>query len=86
MCFGDGATLDLVSLLARPAWHRDALCREYPQLPWIPERGQSLHDTKAVCARCMVRAECLTAGIDGDEAGIWGGTSGQQRKTIRRAA
>ena len=86
VCYGDGTTLDLVALLARPAWHADALCREYPTLAWIPERGQSLRDTKAVCARCMVQVECLAAGIAGDEAGVWGGLSGQQRKTLRSAA
>lgn len=86
VCYGDGTTLDLVALLARPSWHAAALCREYPGLAWFPERGQSLHETKAVCGRCSVRVECLTAGIAGDESGIWGGTSGQQRKTIRSAA
>lgn len=24
---------------ARPRWQRDALCREYPDVSWFPERG-----------------------------------------------
>ena len=86
VCYGDAVALDLVALLARPGWHADALCREYPTLPWIPDRGQSLREMRAVCHRCSIRAECLVAGIDGDEHGIWGGTSGRERRLLRDAA
>jgi Transcription factor WhiB len=40
---------------------------------------------KAVCAECLVRAECRDAGIEGDEVGIWGGTTGRERRRLRLA-
>jgi hypothetical protein len=36
-----------------------------------------------VCDRCPVRAECLDAGL-GETFGIWGATSDEDRRDIRR--
>lgn len=80
------AVENLYALFDRPAWHRDALCKEFPELPWYPERGQSTVETKAVCARCLVREECLAAAMsnfDDRMFGIWGGTSGRERRRRR---
>jgi Transcription factor WhiB len=39
----------------------------------------------AICARCLVRPECLADAIDrGEDHGVWGGSSGIQRKRARR--
>lgn len=72
-------------LLGRPAWHRDALCREYPELSWFPGRGEPTGPLTAVCARCLVRDECLAQALDaGDRVqGIWGGTSERGRRSLR---
>lgn len=87
---------DLFDLLAaRPPWHADALCREparapagYPEPSWFPELGQALQaeGAKAMCARCLVRPECLAWAMtqDADLAGIWGGTTINERKALRR--
>ena len=41
---------------------------------------------KAVCLPCQVRAECLGFALSsGQEFGVWGGTSEEERKAIRRA-
>jgi Transcription factor WhiB len=85
VAYGD-ARIDLMSLLTPPAWHADALCKEYSTLDWVPSNGADQSATKAVCARCSVRAECLAAAIDGLEQGIWGGTNSRERTAIRRAA
>lgn len=70
-----------------PGWHADALCREYPDLSWFPERGDPVSPLKAVCARCLVAEECRTAAVtDPALLGIWGGTSLQERRVIRAAA
>ena len=75
----------LAALLAavgdNAAWHRDALCREYPDVDWFPTRD--VDEPKAICARCLVRAECLTSALDNIEAGIWGATSERERRAIR---
>lgn len=64
----------------RPAWHADALCKEYPDVNFFPERGEDTLRARSICARCLVRDECRQAGVDGDEIGIWGGTSGKNRR------
>lgn len=51
-----------------------------------PSYARTLHEAaaKAVCAPCVVRNQCLTAALVGDEVGVWGGTSTQQRRKIKR--
>jgi WhiB family redox-sensing transcriptional regulator len=40
---------------------------------------------KAVCAGCDVRADCLEFAIStNQEYGIWGGTSEEERRVLRR--
>lgn len=90
-----GTTADeLIELLAlRPAWHADALCREpaHSNIDFVPSgRGEAtlrmIRDAKAVCRRCIVRAECLAAALaDPTTHGIWGGTSAIERRRMREA-
>lgn len=77
-----GPTLE--ELVARPAWHRDALCREYPGLDWFPDRHPST-EVVAVCSACLVNRECLAAAMAGfGERGVWAGTTERERKRLRR--
>jgi WhiB family redox-sensing transcriptional regulator len=40
---------------------------------------------KAVCARCPVAAQCLDYALaTGQQHGVWGGTSEEERKAMRR--
>jgi WhiB family redox-sensing transcriptional regulator len=41
---------------------------------------------KAVCFRCTVRAACLSYALDTRQAGIWGGTTQEERRVMRRNA
>lgn len=69
----------------RPAWHRDALCREFPSVDFYPSGPASLEPAKAVCARCAVRQECLQFALDDVDAryhGVWGGTSMRERRVM----
>ena len=79
----------LVAVLAapRPAWHADALCREHPEVSFFPDRGEPTEPAKAVCSTCLVHADCARWALDQDAqlAGIWAGSSGKQRRTIRAA-
>lgn len=77
---------DLVAALARPEWMRDALCREYPEVSFFPEAGESNEPAKAICQACLARAECLTYAVDArEEHGIWGGESPRVRRALRQA-
>jgi len=53
---------------------------------FFPAKGQSSAEAKAICAECPVATECLAAGVAGNEIGVWGGTSGPDRRRDRRAA
>src|SRR5262245_51825502 len=75
-------TIDVIAdLLHRPAWHADALCREYPDVNFFPTRGEDTGPAKTVCATCLVRAECLAA-TDSLTHGVWGGTSMVERRGL----
>jgi WhiB family transcriptional regulator, redox-sensing transcriptional regulator len=41
---------------------------------------------KAVCFRCAVRAACLSFALATGQAGIWGGTTQEERHAMRRSA
>lgn len=51
------------------------------------ERGDTGKDAKQVCNRCPVIGECLQFALVFDEhevIGVWGGTTGAERRRIRR--
>lgn len=68
----------------RPRWMRDGACREHPALDFYAPRQAD--EARAVCARCLVMAECLTFAIDNREQGVWGGTDEAERRAMRKRA
>jgi WhiB family redox-sensing transcriptional regulator len=83
------AFLALMRSLEAP-WTRDGLCREpaYPRrLWWFASTGETSERARAVCGRCLVRAECLDYALRTDaEADVWGGLSPKERQELRQAA
>jgi hypothetical protein len=79
-----GALLDMI-VRGRPAWQRDALCREHPELTWFPELGQTAAPAKRLCRDCLVYSDCRRWSLEQghDLEGVWGGLSKQDRRTIR---
>ncbi len=77
---------------ADPAgWAASGACQDsdpelfFPITSQGPARGQ-LDKAKAVCACCPVRAQCLEFALDsGQDFGIWGGMSEQERRAMRRS-
>lgn len=75
-------------------WQLDAACRKVDaNLFFHPdnERGEKrLNRTRAakrVCQGCPVRAWCLCHAIDaGEQFGIWGGTTEEERRRNRLSA
>jgi predicted RecB family nuclease len=47
--------------------------------------GLAVLEAKAICATCPVTRECLTAAIDGNMFGIWGGTTRREREQLAKA-
>jgi hypothetical protein len=74
----------LLDAFAPPAWMRDALCLEYPDIEFVPEKG-SVTKAKSICSQCRVRETCESFAVANNiEDGIWGGLSGQERQHRRK--
>ena len=72
-------------------WRELSACRQedpelfFPVVPAGPGLAQ-IEQAKAVCARCKVRAECLRFAMETvQDHGVWGGTSEEERRSLRRA-
>ncbi len=71
-------------------WRARAACRgQDPELFFpIGTSGPAqiqIAEAKAVCARCPVREACLRFALDtGQEYGIWGGLTEDERQRLRR--
>ena len=65
-------------------WKDQALCRQDPGGHWD---GDLLPSMFEMCMSCPVKMECLVEALDHEErsdAGVWGGTSPEQRRAIRK--
>ena len=71
-------------------WRHRALCLdEDPELFFpIGTTGPAttqVDQAKIVCQRCPVTQECLSWALEtGQETGVWGGTSEDERRALRR--
>jgi len=71
-------------------WRDDAACRHLdPELFFpISALGAALPQIEAakqVCRHCPVRVPCLRWALDtGQDAGIWGGATEQERRLLRQ--
>ncbi|MET8565342.1 WhiB family transcriptional regulator [Streptomyces flaveolus] len=71
--------------------HRPACCSEDPELFFpVGSSGPALAQTaeaKAVCGRCPVRRECGEWAVgQGEDAGVWGGLTEEERRARSRRA
>lgn len=78
---------DLMHLVDRPPWMAHANCRGINTALFFPEKGKTAGpDTAAArrcCQSCTVRVECLAYGL-WERFGVWGGTTEQERRRLRR--
>ncbi|MFL6137017.1 MAG: WhiB family transcriptional regulator [Frankiaceae bacterium] len=71
-------------------WRHRAACRdEDPELFFpIGSTGpalQQIEEARAVCRRCTVVDECLAWALEsGQDAGVWGGMSEDERRELKR--
>jgi WhiB family redox-sensing transcriptional regulator len=82
-----------VGVAAVHGWQWRAECRMAdPALFYPPEferpsvKTRRVAEAMAVCARCDVRADCLTYAVVNREQGIWGGTTDEQRRIMRQVS
>lgn len=73
-------------------WRSCAACRDVdPELFFpIGNTGPALRqieEAKQVCGRCKVTEECLRWALEsGQDAGVWGGLSEDERRALKRRA
>ena len=74
------------------AWRTRARCREEDPELFFPTGNNAAADyqtqeAKAVCRRCPVMESCLQWALEtGQDTGIWGGTSEDERRNMHRHA
>jgi len=72
-------------------WVHRARCKDEDPELFFPvgttgPAAVQIEQAKTICRRCDVRAECLEwAMATGQDAGIWGGLSAEERRALRRA-
>jgi WhiB family transcriptional regulator, redox-sensing transcriptional regulator len=74
----------------RPDWRAGAACRDADPELFFPDgdtgsaRAQ-VKTAKLICRRCPVSATCLNMALaSGQEAGIWGGLTEDERRRLNR--
>lgn len=73
-------------------WRHRAACRDEDPNAFFPigNTGPALlliEEAKAVCRRCPVVDSCLSWAIENnEEAGVWGATSEDERRAMKRRA
>ncbi len=70
-------------------WRARAACSGYPNAIFFPvseDTDQEAVDrARAICAVCPVSQACLEYALESNQrAGIWGGTTERERKSLRR--
>jgi WhiB family transcriptional regulator, redox-sensing transcriptional regulator len=72
------------------SWRNEAVCKDTDPELFFPvgTTGQALLQidrAKEVCGECPVKVRCLDFAIEtNQDSGIWGGTSEEERRNIRR--
>jgi len=72
-------------------WRLSAACRGVDTSMFFPERGdmRAVKAAKKVCSGCCVKNECLDEALampTQTDIGVWGGTTQQERRALRKAA
>jgi len=75
---------------AQYGWRNNAICRDTDPDLFFPvgTTGQALVQidrAKEVCDQCTVKVDCLEFALEtNQDSGIWGGTSEEERRKLRR--
>jgi len=71
----------------RPDWRHDAACRDADPELFFPDGDRAQVKTaKLICRGCPVSATCLSWALaSGQEAGIWGGLTEDERHRLHRS-
>lgn len=82
--------VDLLAFVVLPGWRDKAVCLDEDPDLFFPAgtTGHALEQikkAKMVCRRCEVAQVCREFALDtGQDAGVWGGKSEDERRAMRR--
>lgn len=69
-------------------WRAKAACAPYPTSLFFPvdeDDERATERAKAICEACPVADDCLEYALESNQrAGIWGGTTERERRSLRR--
>ena len=71
-------------------WRQDAVCKDLDPNLFFPvgvtgPAVEQIETAKEICSGCPVRGECLDFAITSNqEFGVWGGTTEDERRVLRR--
>jgi WhiB family redox-sensing transcriptional regulator len=67
-------------------WRFDASCRDVDPEIFFPvsAKPEFAREALAICATCPVREQCLSWALEIGADGVWGGTTDEQRRDLRR--
>jgi WhiB family transcriptional regulator, redox-sensing transcriptional regulator len=84
--------LSMVESEERLEWQEDAACRQYDNVVFFGEEGESELEkqgrearAKSICRTCPVQEPCLEFAMESNQKyGIWGGLSDKERASLKR--
>jgi WhiB family redox-sensing transcriptional regulator len=90
---GSSCDLDLsFSIGSLPAWRNKAACLDADPELFFPSGStgaalMQIEQAKAVCKQCPVMRECRQWALEtGQQDGVWGGMSEEERRRVKREA
>ncbi|MGL5912139.1 MAG: WhiB family transcriptional regulator [Phycicoccus sp.] len=74
---------ELAALAQAQPWRAEALCPQVDTDLFFPEVGRGHERARQVCALCPVARECAEHAVaTGEEHGVWGGTTPNDRARL----
>ena len=84
MSWQTGKKVKPVNLFIHEKWVDEAVCAQTDPDCFFPDKGESNAAAIAICKTCPVKDPCLNYALQHNMSGIWGATSENQRKDLRR--
>jgi WhiB family redox-sensing transcriptional regulator len=87
---GEHVTLTVDAFETAAAWQNKAACRDTDPALFFPigttgNAVDQIASAKEVCLTCLSRDACLEFALaTNQDTGVWGGTSEEERRVIRR--
>lgn len=78
------STMD-TRVIRKEAWMQQAACVGRGDLFFADHMRTIVRQAKRICSACAVKHECLAYALEGDEIGVWGGMTANERRKLKRA-